>query len=112
MQKDVALFFKHITISVLAILVSINVVWFLIGQHSGSFWGFIAYSIILVLCMRQNEFRAGVIVGLTGFGVHLFEWATAGIDNLLLPDSLFLFSNLLLPILLTYSSYRAYKLSG
>ena len=111
MQRNKFSLFKNVVIGVSGTLVLINLAWFFISRHTGSFWGFIAYLIILFLCVRQNDFRAGVIAGLLGFGLHLYELVISDIENLVLSDTLFLCTNLCLPILLIYSSYRAYKLS-
>jgi hypothetical protein len=111
MQKDKASLIRYVVLGVLGTLVLINIVWFFISKHPGSFWGFFTYLFILFLCIRQNDFRAGVVVGILGFGLHIYELAVTDIESLPLFDSLFFCSNLILPILLIYSSYRAYKLS-
>jgi len=111
MQRETAVLYRNVVLGVLVILVSLNTAWFLVSKHSGSLWGFILYLIILFLCWRQNEFRAGIAAGLLGFGVHLYELVNADVEDLIFIDLLFSLLNLVLPILLVYSSYQAYKTS-
>lgn len=101
--------FRGIVLGTLLILIVINAVWFAISKHSGSLWGLIAYLIILFLCWRQNEYRAGIAAGLLGFGVHLYELINVEIKVLIFIDLLFLCMNLAFPILLFYASIQANK---
>jgi len=109
MQCDVAALYRRVVLVILIILVTINSAWFLINKHSGPFWGLIAYTIILILCLRQHDFRAGIVGGLLGLSVHLYELVILGVEDLTSFELLFFLLNLIFPLLLMFSSYRAYE---
>lgn len=96
-----------ITIAFLFSLVGINAVWLIISWHGGALIALAFYSVISFLCLRKHHFQAGVIAGIIGFGIHIFELFVLGPSELLGIDQFFFYTNLILPIPLTITSYLA-----
>ena len=86
-----------------------NAVWFAISLQSGASMAMILYAFILFFCWRMANYRAGVIAGLLGFGVHLYELLFDPPVDFLLLDWICFYLNLFLPLALVYFSYRAYR---
>ena len=95
---------QALTLGILIILIGVNVAWFVISKQSGSLVAMIFYSIIFFLCWLMLDFRAVIIAGLIGFGIHLFELVQV-------LDILLFCLNLVLPIPLAYFSYQAHRVS-
>jgi len=96
-------------LGILIILIGLNAAWYIFSKQSGSLVALIFYSIIFFLCWRMLDFRAVIIAGLIGFGVHLYELVFLGLTAFQLLDTLLFYLNLVLPIPLAYFSYRAYR---
>ena len=101
---------QALALATLIILVGVNAAWYVISKQSGSLVALIFYSIIFFLCWRMLDFRAVIIAGLIGFGVHLYELVFLDFSAFQLLDTLLLYLNLVLPIPLAYFGYRAYQL--
>jgi len=65
------------------------------------------YAVVSFLCLRSRHFRVGVIVGLFGLGIHIYELCVLGTTELIGIDQVFFYTNLILPIPLTFTSYLA-----
>ena len=102
---------QALTLGILIILIGVNVAWFVISKQSGSLVAMIFYSIIFFLCWLMLDFRAVIIAGLIGFGIHLFELVFLGISAFQVLDILLFCLNLVLPIPLAYFSYQAHRVS-
>ncbi len=100
---------RTITLAILSILVVMNAVWFAISLRSGASMAMILYAFILFFCWRMANYRAGVIAGLMGFGVHLYELLFDAPVDFLLLDSICFYLNLFLPLVLVFFSYQAYR---
>ena len=98
-----------ITIGILVVLVGANAIWTVISKHPGSLIALIFYALVAFLCWQRSHFEAGVIGGVLGLGIHLYELLFQGIEKLEGIDSGLFFLNLLLPILLICFGYRAYQ---
>lgn len=96
------------TIGILIILVTVNAILFMKGEYLGPSIALICYAFVTYLCWRQNDFRAGIAIGIFGFVIHLYELIFQGIEELGTLDLTFFFINLLLPIPLVYLSSKAY----
>jgi len=96
-----------ITIALLLSLVGVNAVWLIIRGHGGALIALVFYSVASFLCLRRQHFQAGVIAGIIGFGIHLFELFVKGTSQLIGIDQVFFYANLVLPIPLTITSYLA-----
>lgn len=96
-----------ITIAVLLTLVGVNVVWLIASGHGGALIALIFYSVVSFLCIRSRHFNAGVIAGIFGFGIHLYELFVKGTAELTGIDQMFFYANLILPIPLTFTSFLA-----
>jgi hypothetical protein len=100
---------RNFTLAILLILVIMNVVWFAISLRSGASMAMILYAFIFFLCWRMADYRAGVIAGLLGFGIHLYELLLVTPLDFLLLDWICFYLNLLLPIALLIFSFQAYR---
>ena len=98
---------KIITIIILFILMLSNAVWTVSSGYAGPFIAMIFYALVAFLCWRKKHFQAGIIAGILGFGIHLYELIFRGIKEL---EGIYLaifYINLIFPILLVYFSYKA-----
>jgi hypothetical protein len=96
-----------ITIAFLLSLVGVNAVWLIIRGHGGALIALVFYSAVSFLCLRSRHFGAGLIAGIFGFGIHIYELFVKGTTELIGIDQVFFYTNLILPIPLTFTSYLA-----
>ena len=96
-----------IAIALLLALVMANAVWLIVSWHGGASIALLFYIVILFLCLRRQHFQGGIIAGVIGFGIHLFELIVLGTSQLTGMDHVFFYANLILPIPLTITSYLA-----
>jgi hypothetical protein len=97
----------YIAIALLLALAGINTAWMIMSSHGGTLIALAFYLIVAFLCLVRRHFRAGVIAGIFGFGVHAYEWFawdTAALTGL---EQAFFYANLLLPIPLAITSALA-----
>jgi hypothetical protein len=102
-------FDQVLPLGILIILIGVNAAWYVFSKQSGSLVALIFYSVIFFLCWRMLDFRAVIIAGSIGFGVHLYEWVFLDFSEFQLPDTLLFYLNLVLPIPLAYFGYRLYR---
>ena len=98
---------KKLCFSILLALVVINSAWVIESLHSGPVIGLITYGVLAYLCWHGNHFKAGIIAGIIGLGIHIYEIISMGMEGLIAFECGLLIANLILPILLIYFSYRA-----
>ena len=96
-----------ITIVILFTLAGINAFWLIISGHGGALIALVFYFVVFVLCLRSRHFRAGVIAGILGFGIHIYELFVQGTTELIGIDQLLFYMNVILPIPLIFTSYLA-----
>ena len=109
MNSKVSLpFIKKIGIGILVVLAGTNAIWIVTSRHSGTLVALIFYVFITLLVWRKDDFRAGIISGIFGSGIHLYELIFQGLGKLEGIEVGFFFVNLILPLPLIYFSYRAY----
>jgi len=96
-----------ITILLLLSLVGTNVIWLITRGHGGTLIALLFYSAVAFFCLRNRHFQAGVIAGIFGFGIHIFELLVQGPSKLIGIEQLFFYLNLFLPIPLIFTSYLA-----
>ena len=96
-----------ITIALLLSLAVVNAIWLIVSWHGGALIAVAFYSVISFLCLRKQHFQAGVIAGILGFGIHLYELFVLGTSELIGIDQVFFYANLILPVPLTITSYLA-----
>jgi hypothetical protein len=96
-----------ITIGFLLSLAAANAVWLIVSWHGGALIALLFYSVISFLCLRRQHFQAGVIAGIIGFGIHVYELFALGTSELAVIDQVFFYENLILPIPLIFTSYLA-----
>lgn len=94
---------------IIVTLVIINVVWFFFHNFSGPIFAFTAYAVIAFLFFVKREFAAGIIAGIGGLLVHIYELIFLGLGGLTDMEIVFLLANLFLPILLIVFSFKAYQ---
>ena len=100
---------EKMTIGILVALVITNAVWLATSEYSSPLFALIIYAVIAFLCWRRSHFQAGIIVGIIGLGVHIYELLSQGIIELRGFELGLFFINLTFPIPLIYFSYRAYQ---
>jgi hypothetical protein len=96
-----------ITIAILLSLAGANAVWFIINGHGGALIALVFYLVVSFLCLRNRHFLSGVIAGIFGFGIHIYELFVQGATELTGIDQVLFYANLILPIPLTFTSYLA-----
>jgi hypothetical protein len=69
------------------------------------------YGVVAYLCWHRNHFKAGIIAGIIGLGIHIYEIVSMGLEGLRVFECGFLIANLILPIPLIYFSYRASRIA-
>ena len=102
---------KKLCCSILLALVVVNSAWVIVSLHSGSIIGLTVYGVVAYLCWYRNHFQAGIIAGIIGLGIHIYEITSVGIEGLKVFERGFLIANIILPILLIYFSYRASRIA-
>jgi hypothetical protein len=100
---------QSLILGLLIVLIGGNVVWYVFSKHSGSLVALVLYSVIFFLCWRMLDFRAVIIAGLIGFGVHLYELVFLDISAFQFIETILFYLNLILPIPIVYFGYRAYQ---
>jgi len=100
---------EKMTIGILVVLVIANAVWLATSEYSSPLIALIFYALIAFLCWRRSHFQAGLIGGIVGLGVHIYELLSQGIIELGGLELGLFFINLTFPIPLIYFSYRAYQ---
>jgi len=96
-----------ITITLLLSLAVVNAFWLIASWHGGALIALAFYLVISYLCLRRQHFQAGVIAGILGFGIHIYELFVLGTSELIGIDQVYFYVNLILPIPLTITSYLA-----
>ena len=96
-----------ITIALLLTLVCTNAFWLIISWNGGPLIALVFYLVISFRCLKGRHFYAGIIAGILGVGIHIFELFAYGIVKLTEIDQVFFCANLILPIPLIYTSYLA-----
>ena len=98
---------EKITIGILIVLAGINAVWAVIGEYSGPFIALFFYAFVTFLCWRRNHFQAGIIGGVFGLGIHVYELIFQDMGKLGGIELGLFCANIVLPIPLMYFSYKA-----
>jgi hypothetical protein len=104
-HKEKASLSAAISIAVLICLALINALWVIRSGYGGALIAFVFYLVIAFLCVWRRHFEAGIIAGVLGFCIHLFELFIQGSQELVGVDLLFFYANLILPIPLAITSY-------
>ena len=92
---------------ILLSLTATNAIWLILNWQGGALIALAIYLIISLLFLRERHFQAGIIAGLLGFGVHLYELLAPDTSQLVGIDQYFFYTNLILPIPLIITSYLA-----
>jgi len=100
---------EKITIGILIVLVAINAVWTITIKHSGSVIALFCYGFVAFLCWRRSHFQAGIIVGILGLGIHIYELIFHNTEKMGGIDLISFFANIVLPIPLIYFSLKAHQ---
>lgn len=75
----------------------------------GPFIGLIFYGIIIFLYWKRHHYKAGVIGGFIGLGIHIYELLFKSLSGFSAFETSLFFINLILPIPLIYLSYKSYQ---
>ena len=95
------------TIAILLFLAGANSFWLVISWHGGVLIALVFYFAIFFSCLIGRHFYAGIIAGIFGVGIHIYELFVHGIVELTEIDQVFFYVNLILPIPLIFTSYLA-----
>ena len=101
---------KKLCFSILLALVVINSAWVILSLHLGTVVGLTVYGVVAYLCWHRSHFQAGIIAGIIGLGIHIYEIISRGLEGLKAFESGFLIANIILPILIIYFCYRANRI--
>jgi len=100
---------EKIVIGNLLALTTANAIWAATSAYHGPYIGLIMYALVTYLCWQKEDFRAGVISGTVGLGVHLYELIFMGVGAFTGVEPGYLCINLALPIPLIYFSHKAHQ---
>ena len=100
---------EKVTIGILVVLAGINAVWGVTLEHSGPVIALLCYALVAFLCWRRGHFQAGIIGGVFGLGIHVYELIFQDIGRQRGIDLGFFCANIILPIPLAYFSYKAHR---
>jgi len=103
--------YEKITISILLVLIFTNSVLSAFTGYAGPLFGSIGYILVLVLCWLKKHYKAGIIGGIFGSGIHILELLFKDIKELRGVELVIILVNIIFPLLLIYFSYRAYRTS-
>jgi hypothetical protein len=104
-HKETASISGAISIAILISLALVNALWAIRSGYKGALIASGFYLLIAVLGIWRRHFEAGIIAGIFGFFLHLFELFFQGTQALVGVDLLSFYANLILPIPLAITSY-------
>jgi hypothetical protein len=96
---------KRIVVGSLGALALVDVVWALSSGRASPLWAAVGFGAVAVLVGLRNEYRASLIVGIAGVGIHVFELVFHGVRGLGPLEGTLFAANLLLSLLV--ASYSA-----
>ena len=102
-------FDRRIVTAALAVLITINAGWIIICKSYGPFIAVVLYMFALFLFMHRNDLFAGMITGISGLAINVYELVSAGMKNIQGLGKMFFIANLVLPVLLLYYCCRLYR---
>jgi len=100
---------KKITIGILIVLASNNAVWVISAEYSGPLIALLFYAFVTFLFWRRNHFQAGIIGGVFGLGIHVYELLFQDMGELRGIELGHFYANIVLPIPLTYFGYKTHR---
>lgn len=65
----------------------------------------VAYAVVALVVLRSRDYRAGLIIGIAGFTIHVVELATHGTAGLGTLGRAWLIVNIVLPLVLVWLSW-------
>lgn len=100
---------SRLVVVVLAVLLAVNTLW-LVFSSSGDPVTFAAlYGFAWLLGARQRRYVPVLVMGVLGFGLHVYEIVAGRTDAFSFHDDVFLYSNLLLPVILVVVTVKAMR---
>ena len=100
---------QKMVIGILTILAVTNAGWVIICKSYGPLIALMFYVFAIFLFWQKNDIFSGIIIGMIGLAVHIYELIFQGIIDLEGLEMIFFFINLIFPIPLVYFSYKVYK---
>jgi len=92
-------------VAIPAVLAVGNGAWSLMSGRTAPLMAMAAYAVVALVILRSRDYRAGVIVGIAGFAIHVLEAAIHGTASLGTLERVWLFANIVLPLVLVYLSW-------
>jgi len=100
---------KATVVTSLAGLALVDVVWALDSGRAGPLIGGVAFAVVAALVGIRSEFRAGLVVGIAGVAIHLFELVFHGLRGLGVLEASLFAANLCLSVVVTVCSWGALR---
>ena len=97
--------YKRAAITILVILAVGNGVWALTSGRAAPWLAVVAYGVVAFLLGRRDDYRAGLIIGIVGFAVHIVELVFQGMAGLGAVERAWLVANIVLPLALVWLSW-------
>ena len=92
-------------VAILVVLAAGNGAWSLISGRTAPLMAAVAYAVVALVILRSRDYRAGMIVGIAGFAIHVLEVAIHGTVSLGTLERVWLFANIVLPLVLVHMSW-------
>jgi len=96
---------KQAVVIILVILAAGNGVWSLISGRTAPWIAVVAYAVAALAVLRNNDYRAGLIVGIAGFVIHAVELVAQRAAHLGAPERVWLVANIVLPLALVWFNW-------
>jgi hypothetical protein len=103
---------RYWTSCLLLVLAVTGAAWTLATGRAGPLWAALAYGVVGFLVLRREEYRAGLVVGLAGFILHLVKLLGGAMSELGGSERLLFLGHLALPIVVAGLSWRAIRVRG
>jgi hypothetical protein len=93
----------------LAALALVDVLWALGSGRASPLIGGIAFAVVALLVGIRSEFRAGLIAGIVGVAIHVFELVFHGLRGLGVLEASLFAANLCLSVVVAVCSWSALR---
>jgi hypothetical protein len=97
---------KAVVVGSLAGLAVVDCAWALTSGRGSPLLGAVGFAVVAVLVALRNEFRAGLVIGIAGFAIHLFELVFHGLRGLGIVEGALFAVNLCLSAVIAAASWR------
>ena len=96
---------KRAVVAILGILAVGNGIWLLVSEHTAPWIAMVSYAVVALVILLRNDYRAGLIIGIAGFAIHVVEMAVQGTASLEPLERTWLIANIILPLVLVWFNW-------